>query len=88
MNRTPGSGKTSIEKRTAGGWENVGEADYAVSGNRIFYRIPLSVIGANPARPAVTIKASDNVDGAADVMNFYVHGDCAPIGRFAYSYGV
>lgn len=88
VNRTPGSGKTSIEKRTASGWENVGEADYAVSGNRIFYRIPLSVIGANPARPAVTIKASDNVDGAADVMNFYVHGDCAPIGRFAYSYGV
>ena len=88
VNRTPGNGKTCIEKRTASGWEKVGEADYAVSGKHIFYRIPLSVIGADPARPAVTIKASDNVDGAADVMNFYLHGDCAPLGRFAYSYGV
>lgn len=88
VNRTPQDGKTSVE-RSKGGyeWESAGEADYALSGNVILYRIPLAALGLSAENCYVRIKASDNVTHCDDIMDYYVTGDSAPIGRFAYAYG-
>ena len=89
INRSPNeSGKTSIERSKGGyDWESAGEADYAVKNNVILYRIPLSALGLSEENCYVRIKAADNVTHYDDITDYYVSGDSAPIGRFAYSYG-
>ncbi len=89
VNRSPRSdGKTSVERSRGGyDWESVGNADYRVYGDRILYRIPLSLLGLDGDACSLRIKASDNVTKFDDIMDYYVSGDSAPIGRFAYSYG-
>lgn len=89
VNRSPdGKGDTTIE-RSKGGyqWESAGTAQYAVSENVILYSIPLSALGLDAENCYVRIKACDNVTHYDDIMDYYVSGDSAPIGRFAYSYG-
>lgn len=89
VNRTPESGgKTSLEKSRGGyDWESAGTADYALSDNVILYRIPLKELGLTAENCYVRIKACDNVTKYDDIMDYYVTGDSAPIGRFAYAYG-
>ncbi len=89
INRSPNeSGKTSIERSKGGyDWESAGEADYAVQNNVILYRIPLSALGLSEENCYVRLKAADNVTHYDDITDYYVSGDSAPIGRFAYSYG-
>ena len=43
-------------------------------------------LGVDPADPGFLFKVSDHVD-ASDPMNFYIQGDCAPIGRLSYTFG-
>ena len=89
VNRSPdGSGKTSVEKSRDGfSWESAGSAQYAVSGNVVLYSIPLASLGLTAQNCYIRIKACDNVTKPDDIMDYYVSGDSAPIGRFAYSYG-
>ncbi|RXZ61817.1 hypothetical protein ESZ91_05355 [Candidatus Borkfalkia ceftriaxoniphila] len=89
VNRSPdGSGKTSVEKSRGGfSWESAGSAQYAVSGNVVLYSIPLASLGLTAQNCYIRIKACDNVTKPDDIMDYYVSGDSAPIGRFAYSYG-
>ncbi len=89
VNRSPdGNGSTTIEKSKGGYvWENAGTASYAVAENVIVYSIPLSSLGLTAKNCHVRIKACDNVTKYDDIMDYYVSGDCAPIGRFAYEYG-
>lgn len=89
VNRSPdGSGKTSVEKSKGGfSWESAGSAQYAVSGNVVLYSIPLASLGLTAQNCYIRIKACDNVTKPDDIMDYYVSGDSAPIGRFAYSYG-
>ena len=89
INRSPSaSGKTSIEKSKGGySWESAGEAEYKVHGNVIVYSIPLSVLGVTADSCHLKIKACDNLQHPEDFNDYYVSGDCAPIGRLSYSYG-
>ncbi len=89
INRAPdGNGKTTIERSVGEyNWESAGTAEYAVSGNVILYSIPLSALGLNAENCYIRIKACDNVTHYDDIMDYYVSGDSAPIGRFAYAYG-
>lgn len=89
VNRSPdGSGKTSVEKSRGGfSWESAGSAQYAVSENVVLYSIPLASLGLTAQNCYIRIKACDNVTTPDDIMDYYVSGDSAPIGRFAYSYG-
>ncbi len=89
INRKPnGNGTTTIEKSTGGyNWTDSGVANYNVSGNVIIYSIPLKSLGLSKNNYYVRIKACDNVTKYDDIMDYYVSGDSAPIGRFAYSYG-
>ena len=89
VNRSPdGKGGTTIERSKGGySWESAGTAQYAVSENVILYSVPLSALGLDADHCYVRIKACDNVTRYDDIMDYYVSGDSAPIGRFAYSYG-
>lgn len=89
LNRKPGTdGKTSLEKSSGGyRWQSAGEAEYAVYGNVILYKVPLSALGLNKNNCYIRFKVCDNVTKPDDIMNYYISGDCAPIGRLAYSYG-
>ncbi len=89
VNRTPNSdGTTTVERSTGGyAWQSAGTASYALSGNVILYSIPLSALGLDEDNYHVRIKACDNVTKYDDIMDYYVSGDSAPIGRFAYEYG-
>ena len=89
VNRTPSAnGKTSVEKSTGGYvWENAGEAAYTVFGNVMQISIPLQALGLSANNCYVQLKISDNVTHYDDIMDYYVTGDSAPIGRLSYTYG-
>ncbi len=63
----------------------VGDVEVKTEGKYMTVKIPLSLIGQS-GTPAIRFQVSDNVD-ASDVMNFYIQGDSAPIGRLSYTYG-
>lgn len=88
INRHPGAATTSIERVTAAGvYASVGEARYTVSGNRLQLAIPWSAIGLSNSDFDVTFKVADHVAHPDDIMDYYVSGDSAPIGRLGYRYG-
>lgn len=88
INRRPGETTTSIEKSIGGyAWESVGEAAYNVSGNVIMFSIPLAAIGKSVNECSIEFKVSDNVTAPSDIMDYYISGDSAPLGRLNFSYG-
>ncbi len=88
VNRKPDGTTTSVERSTGGyAWQTAGTADYRVYGNTIIYRVPLAALGLTADTCTVQIKVSDNVTNYGDIMDYYVTGDSAPIGRLSYSYG-
>ena len=88
INRKPGSGVTSVEKSIGGwNWTDSGEATMAVEGNTMFITVPLSALGLSANNVSFEFKVADNVTNYTDIMDYYVTGDSAPIGRLRYSYG-
>ena len=89
VNRSVSNGKTSIEKCSAKGfnWTKSGEGEIAVSGNKMAVKIPLSALGLTADNVEVSFKVCDNVQKPDDILDYYVTGDSAPIGRFGYAYG-
>ena len=87
VNRIPTSqGNTSIEKFVGQTLSDGGShAQYCVSGNRIYYAIPLSVLGVSSG-DQIEIKATDNLQNFWDVNDFYLSGESAPVGRLNYAY--
>ena len=92
INRTPNaSGKTSIERCTTANtyaWENVGEADYFVSGKQMVVKIPVDALGIDASDISFSFKVTDNVTAPEDAMSYYIYGDCAPIGTIGYAYNI
>ena len=86
VNRVSPGATATVEKST-GGWkgEKAGEADYKVSANRLEIRIARSVLNL-PGKIGMEFKWSDNMQQDSDIMDFYIHGDVAPGGRFNYVY--
>lgn len=88
LNRSPQNGKASVERSQGGwAWTSVGTADMTVSGNRMMITVPLSMLGLSAENFAFEFKVADNVTAYTDIMDYYVTGDSAPIGRLNYSYG-
>ena len=46
------------------------------------------MLGLTADSPKVAVKVTDNIQDISDAMDFYVSGDSAPIGRYAYGYGM
>jgi hypothetical protein len=75
-----------VEKSLKDGkWEKVGEIDYALSGNKMELGIPLKLLELSQV-PNIEFKWSDNMQHEGDIMDFLLHGDVAPLGRFNYFY--
>ncbi len=91
VNRHPGeNGATSVEKCSESGfnWTDAGTAETYVSGNAIVYKIPLSAIGLSADNVSFSFKVADNVqfENENHILDYYISGDSAPIGRFGYAY--
>ncbi len=88
INRKPGNqGSTSIEQSTGGyAWKEAGQAQYIVKGNTLQVAIPLKAIGLTAKNVSFEFKVADHVTKYDDIMDYYVTGDSAPIGRLSFAY--
>ena len=88
INRSRTENSTTMEKCSSDGeyqWEAIAELDYAVQNDSLHVRIPKKLLGIDGNRFSLEFKWSDNLQ-EKDVMDFYVNGDCAPMGRLNYTY--
>lgn len=85
---TPQSETVTTLEASAGGWnwETVGEVQYRASGNRLQIQIPRTMLGVETGDFTINFKWSDNMQTDGDIMDFYVHGDVAPGGRYKYQF--
>ena len=89
VNRAPKDGTTSIERSRGGyDWVDAGVARYTYRGNLMQIAVPLSALGLIAEDCAIEFKVADHVTHDDDIMDYYVSGDSAPLGRLSYSYGL
>ena len=88
INRDPVDGKASVDMSVGGwNWKNVGAADMKIEKNQMMITIPLAMLGLSAENFAFEFKVADNVTQYTDIMDYYISGDSAPIGRLNYAYG-
>lgn len=81
---SPQNGKATLEKSLGGvDFEEVSKVDYSVSGNVLQIAVPRNALGLTEEEIKFNFKWSDNLLGS-DATAFYVNGDAAPGGRFAF----
>ena len=89
--QTPKNETTAtLERFTGNGFatEIVGEVTYSVKGNVLTVCIPKTMLGI-PAEQldfSFGFKWTDNTLEDGDIMQWYLNGDVAPVGRFNYCY--
>jgi len=95
INRNPNvlNGRTSLHKYNNGVWESAGGAQIRVEGNLMMIKLQRLAIDRNGAETKIRFKVTDNVQNwyvdanTEHIMDCYVSGDSAPIGRLGYVYG-
>ena len=89
-NRTiEGDGATWLEKNEGGWkWTKGAKIRFAVKDRELQLAIPRSALGlaANTTSLSIDFKWADNIQKPGEIMDFYLSGDTAPDGRFAYHY--
>ena len=80
-----GVGKVSKFSDKAYTLTEAGTATYIIKDNVMQISVPRSIIGKT-ADVEMEFKWSDYVNVAGDVLNFYLEGSTAPMGRFNYLY--
>lgn len=86
INRINPGQKAIVEKTDAAwNWQKAGEIEYSVSGNKAEIKVPKSLLGIS-GEPDFEFKWSDNMQNEGDVMDFWLNGDAAPMGRGNYHY--
>ncbi len=78
--------RLSVEKVTGAGTTKTGHAVYNVSGNKLTVTVPLKTLGLSAGDLRFSFKVSDHVCRQFDIMDYYVSGDSAPIGRLSYEW--
>ena len=89
VNRTVIDGHTSLLESCAGGWlwRAVTPIHYRVEGCELHLAIPRAALGLAVETPLrLEFKWVDNNQVPGDVLDFNVHGDAAPAGRFNFVY--
>jgi len=87
---SPTENKAVLEKwngREITDWkfEKVADVDYTYSGNEMMIIVPKALLGLGDVVD-IEFKWNDNMQQQGDIMDFYVNGDTAPIGRYAYRF--
>jgi len=86
VNRTPSGDTTSIEKSDGGyRFTRVGEAKMRLAGQYLMLEVPKATLEIK-GQATLSLKVTDHIASPDDVMDYYVSGDSAPIGRLSYSY--
>jgi len=89
INRLGPAGNEAILERSRHGWQwsEVGRVTFRVEGSRMGLRIPRTLL-ALPSNGTLDLefKWTDNVPASGDILDFYLHGDVAPSGRFNYRF--
>lgn len=87
LNRSRENGTVTVERFVENDWlfEEVGKAEYVVSGNQLVIKVEDGLIGL-AERDNFDFKWADNSTVTGDVMEFMDLGDAAPNGRFNYRY--
>lgn len=80
----------TLERFTGDGFatEEVGKVTYSVKGNVLTVCIPKTLLGipAEQTDFSFGFKWADNTLEDGDIMQWYLNGDVAPVGRFNYCY--
>lgn len=88
VNRTPDGAVTSVEKSLGGySFETIGQAKCSVQGKYLQLSVPKALLGVGDSF-TLKIKATDHITHPEDIMDYYVSGDSAPIGRLGYTWKV
>lgn len=86
INRISPDKKAIIEKNKGDwNWTKSGKVDFIVKGNKMELSIPKSLLGIKDSLN-FEFKWSDNMQEDGNIMDFYLNGDVAPLGRFNYLY--
>lgn len=86
INRVNPGEKALLEQSKKGwNWSPVALVDYAVKGNKLEIKVSKRFLGIT-GKPDFEFKWSDNMQTPGDIMDFWVNGDVAPLGRFNYHY--
>ncbi len=89
VNTVNGRPVTYLERLSSNGSSSKEEiVNMAVSGRYLALEIPRKSISADKQHFTVNFKVADHVTDYTDIMNYYVNGDSAPIGRLNYTYSV
>ena len=83
-----GVGTSSLERVTKEGkfeFSAPTAVDSYMQGKTFAVKIPLSALGVNGGF-TVDFKVADGVSDGGNIDNYYIDGDCAPIGRLNYRY--
>ena len=88
INRYPTvNGVTTVERICADGRKVLsGRATYSVSGDILRVTVPFGALGLEAGDVHFGFKVADNVADPDDIMEYYVSGDSAPIGRLSFDY--
>ena len=88
INRYPTvNGVTTVERICADGRKVLsGKATYSVSGDILRVTVPFEASGLEAGDVHFGFKVADNVADPDDIMEYYVSGDSAPIGRLSFDY--
>ena len=77
----------AVEKSRGGwNWQPAGQAEWQVDGHTLRLTIPKTMLGLEGEAFTLRFKWSDNMQNDGDVMDFYLYGDTAPLGRFCWVY--
>ena len=88
VNRTVIGNNTYVERLKADGSSSAeASATLKLSGRTLTVKISRCDIAATGAS-VLRFKVADNVAETANIMDYYVHGDCAPLGRLSYTYRI
>lgn len=86
INRQTPDEKQAFIERSRNGWDyaDAHPIRYVVKGNKMELCIPLKLLGLK-SPCTFQFKWSDHAQAEGDIMDFYLNGDVAPLGRFNYT---
>lgn len=82
-------GKLSVESHTSGWqWEKTASAAFRLEGNELHLALPRTALELKSNEDvSLDFKWADNLQKPGDVLDFCLHGDAAPDGRFSFRFG-
>lgn len=87
LNRTVSDKYSMLERLSKdGGSELLGVADLEVYDKYMTVRVRRELLGLTNEHFTINFKVADHVTNYTDIMDYYVNGDSAPIGRLNYTF--